>query len=630
MSVLKNQGMLSGVGLLVVAVLLLGVISVSNPLLRGLRLDLTENQLYTLSPGTRKVLAEIEEPVNLYFFLSRESAQGLPQINTYAQRVREMLQEMVEAAGGGVQLTEVDPQPFSDEEDRAVGFGVRGVPLNNGADKLYFGLAATNAVGEQDVVPFFQQSEEQLLEYDLSRLIYQLGQAAKPVVGLLSTLPMSGGFDPQRRQPIPAWTVVDQLRQFFDVRTLNNDMKVVPEDVGVLMLVHPSKLADSTRYAIDQFVLRGGKALVFVDAMAQTAQLAAMTGTENPPEQASSLDELFAAWGVELEVGQVLGDAQQALQVSLQHGQPPGYHYAVLGIRAPAINNDDVVSRGLRTVNVAMSGFLSRADTARTEFLPLLSSSNQSMPLEASRVFPGVSPALLQKGFKPTGKTYTVAARVRGNAKTAFPDGAPDGEAEDDDAIAKHVGESSEPINVIIVADTDLLTDQMWVRTQNFFGQRLATPWADNANFVINAVDNLLGSGDLIGIRNRASYSRPFERVDQLEREADQRFRAEEDELQNSLRETERKLSELQASKDDGSAVILSAEQREEIKRFQQEQVKTRKALRNVRHQLDKDIDRLGATLKFINIALVPLLLGIGVAVFSLIRRRAAAVEVTP
>jgi ABC-type uncharacterized transport system involved in gliding motility auxiliary subunit len=634
---------MSYASLAIVAVLLLAVIALSSFLLRGMRLDLTENQLYTLSKGTRAILSKIDEPIHLNFFYSEQIAQGLPSIHNYGKRVGEMLQEMAEVSHGKMEVTRIDPEPFSNEEDRAVQLGIQAIPLSNDNETLYFGLAASNAVGENAVIPYFSTDRQSLLEYDLSKLLYQLSQAKKPVVGLLSSLNVSGGFDAQRMQATPPWLTFDQLKQFFQVRKLEAKLKSVPEEVDLLLIVHPNQLSDSALYAIDQFVLAGKHAVVFVDPYAESA-VGGLGASSHPSSTQSDLKPLLQAWGVRYHADELVEDAKYALQVSFNPAEAPERHYAILGVRAASLDQDDVITQGLERINMGFSGALEPIKDAGTEFTPLIRSSDKAMTAPSSEVQTSENPIEMQRNFKATGKSYVLAARLSGKVKTAFPEGKPadepkkkeDGKmdddkqlksepnsAQEDDRKQNHLGQGM--INVVVVGDTDLLTDRLWVQFDEFFGRRVATPIADNADFLINAVDNLLGSSDLISIRSHAGYARPFDRVDALRLEAETQFRAKEQELQAHLRETEKKINSLQGQKSEAKgALILSAEQGEAIKGFQQELLTTRKELRNVRHALNKNIENLGTTLKLINILLIPLLISLGGVLWVIMRRKRA------
>lgn len=598
----------------------------SNVLLRGWRIDLTKNQLYTLSPGTRKVLQKIDEPIDLYLFFSNQESQGLPALRAYATRVTETLQEFAaHAPEGKLVLHVVDPIPFSEDEDRAEQFGLQAA--NVGDKNVYFGLAGSNSVGTTDTIPFFdpEPSKEAFLEYDLARLVYNLANPKKTVVGLLSGAPIGGSFDPQTQQPTQPWVIVEQARQVFDLRMVPASTLKIDDDINVLWVVHPAMLDDATQYAIDQFVMRGGHALIFVDPMAEI--LAASQEPGLAPAPSSNLDKLFKAWGVEFSAGKVVADNRYAL--GIRQGQRSVRHIGLLGLDMDAMSKDDVITSGLSTVNVGLAGYFKSAEGATSKLTPLLQSSTEAEPLPVMRFQFLPDPGDLLNGFKATGMQYTIAARLEGSLKSAFPDGPPkppEGrEAPVDDKLKVEHKASTDSANLVLVGDVDMLSDRLWAQVQNFLGQRLVNAFANNGDFVINALDNLSGSADLIGLRSRATYSRPFTTVDKLRRDADAKFRETEKELQAELSETERKLGELQAGRNDKSSMLMNSAQQEEIQRFLGEQVRIRQQLRSVRHELDQDINNLGTTLKVINILVMPIvLIGVLLLVAAARRRRAA------
>ena len=589
---------------LALVLLLAGFLAFSalNTLLFGrARIDLTENHLYSVSAGTREILRSIDEPIDLYFFFSEKSTSDIAPLRSYARRVRELLEEYVAESGGKLRLQVIDPEPFSDAEDRAAEFGLQAVPLDAGGQQVYFGLAASNAYGEQQVIPFFQQEKEEFLEYDLSKLVSALVVAKKPVIGLLSGLQITGGFDMMSSQPTPAWMVVDQLRQVFDVRTVAAQAENIDDDISTLMLVHPGALPEGTRYAIDQFVMRGGKLIAFVDPYCESARAGGNPMFEQAQTPtASSLPELFAAWGIDYDPARVVGDGATALQIQFAPDQPATPHIGFLGLGVDNLARGDVVTANLETLNLGFAGALSPATGATTTFEPLLSSSPQSELIDSTRMQTTRDPGALLKDFKPGGKVYTLAARVGGAAKSAFVGPLKEGQA--------HIADNPD-VHIIVIADADMLADRFWVQVQDFFGQRIATAWADNASFVQNAVENLSGNSALIGVRARGRFSRPFELVQQIRQGADTRYRQHADELQASLDETERRLEELQKSKEESKALVLSPEQERALLDFQQQKLRIRKELRDVRHRLDQDIEQLGAWLKFANIVLAPVLL---------------------
>ena len=598
----------------------------SNVLLRGWRIDLTNNQLYTLSAGTRKVLQKIDEPINLYLFFSNQETQGLPALRAYATRVTETLQEFAANAKGKLVLHVVDPIPFSEDEDRAEQFGLQ--PAMVGDKNVYFGLAGSNSVGTTDTIPFFdpEPSKEAFLEYDLARLVYNLANPKKTVVGLLSGAPIGGSFDPQTQQPTQPWTIVEQARELFELRMLPESTLKIDDDINVLWIVHPAMVDDATQYAIDQFVMRGGRALIFVDPMAEI--LAAgqePTGLAAPPS--SSLDKLFTAWGVEFSTMDVVADNRYAL--GIRQGQKSVRHVGLLGLDMEAMSKNDVITSGLGSVNVGLGGYFKAADGATSKLTPLLQSSTEAETLPVTRFQFLPDPGELLNGFKATGMQYTIAARLEGPLKSAFPDGPPkppEGrDAPVDDKLKTEHKASTDGANLVLVGDVDMLSDRLWVQVQNFLGQRLAQPFANNGDFVVNALDNLSGSADLIGLRSRATFTRSFTTVDKLRRDADAKFRETEKELQAQLSDTERKLGELQAGRNDKSSALMNSAQQEEIQRFLGEQVKIRQQLRAVRHELDQDITNLGTTLKVLNILVMPVvLIGLLLLVAAARRRKAA------
>jgi len=616
--------------LIALAVLFLGIVMLSNLGLRGMRVDLTQNKLYTLSPGTQRVLAELKEPVNLYFYFSREAAaKQAPLVMPYATRVREFLEELAARAGGKIHLVLIDPQPFSDDEDRAAEYGLQSLQTGGG-DALYFGLAGTNSTDGRSVIPSFQADREEFLEYDVAKLVNELGTPKKPVIGLMSSLGLQGRFNPMTGQMGEPWPIFTQLQELFTVRSLTADVDHIDKDVDVLMLVHPKALPPKTLYAIDQFVMRGGRILLFLDPSA-----GADTGGQDPSnplagmmaDHSSDLAPLLAAWGVDYDATKVIGDLQRGLEVRTSMQSPPVRHIGILGLGHDDMNQKDVVSASLDKVNLAMAGSVAARPGAKTTFEPLLQSSTGAAPIPAQRFNALTDPATLRDGFKPTGVRYALAARITGPVESAFPQGAPPDQKAAAGPPAAHLAKSPSA-NIVIIADTDLLMDYMWVQTREVFGQRVAQAFANNGDLVANILDNLSGTSALISVRGRATFSRPFERVEALRRQADDRLRGKALELQAELQQTETKLTELQSKRNDQSSLMLSPEQEAELKRFVAEKARVRKELRETQRGLDVDINRLNSWLKVINIAVAPLGVAVaGVIILVLRRRRRTAVS---
>ena len=616
-----NRKTLSGGALVVLIVLFVALILVVNVLFRGARVDLTENNLYTLSPGTKEILSSIDEPVNLTLFYSDKGTQGIPQLRTYATRVREMLEEMAARAGGKIRLEVVDPLPFSEDEDRASAQGLQAVPVGAGGETVFFGLAGSNSTNGHAAIPFFQPEKESFLEYDVAKLIHELSTTRKPVIGLVSGLPIGAGFDPATRQMREPWAVQQQLAQLFEVRELNaGALTSIDAEIGVLVLVHPKQLPEDAQYAIDQFVLRGGHLLVFVDPSAELDPAGA--DPENPQaamfaDHSSDLPKLFKAWGIDFDPKNVVLDRTRAVAVSVGQGRAPVRHAGIIGLTAAELNHEDVVTANLDSVNVSSAGYIGAAKDSAYTLVPLMQSSGDAMSAPADRLRMLPDPSALLADFEPSGERFVIAGRVEGRFKTAFPER----------SGAAHLVEAKEDGQIVIVADTDILADRLWVQVQNFLGQRIMNAFANNGDFALNAVDNLSGSSSLISIRGRATSQRPFTTVEAIRRNADDRFRIKEQELQRELQDTERRLAELQSSKSQEQAMILSPEQKSELENFLARKTEIRKELRDVRRSLDADIETLGTRLKFLNIVLMPLLvtaLAIGFAFWRSRRRRTA------
>jgi ABC-type uncharacterized transport system involved in gliding motility auxiliary subunit len=618
-------------GLLALAVLFLGVVMLSNLALRGMRLDLTQNRLYTLSPGTKQVLAELKEPINLYFYFSRDAAaKQSPLIMPYAARVREFLEEVTARAGGKIHLQVVDPQPFSEDEDRAAEAGLQPLQAGDGTGgSLYFGLAGTNSTDGRSVIPGFTPDREEFLEYDVAKLIQDLASPKKPVIGVVSTLPMQGQYNPMTGQMGDTWPILSQLEQLFTLRTLTTDLDHIDKDVDVLMIVHPKNFAPKTLYAIDQFVMRGGKILLFLDP-----DSGADTSGQDPQNpfagaaanRSSDLEPLLTAWGVAYDPTKVVADLDLGLEVRSSMQGPPTRHIGILGLRGDDMNKKDVDTASLDSINVATAGFLAPRTGATTKFEPLLMSSTSAAPLPAARFGPMTDPASLRDGFKPTGIRYAIAARITGPVSSAYPQGAPADQKPAAGPPIAHLAKSVGPANIVIVADTDMLMDYMWVQTRELLGQRIQQAFANNGDLIANALDNLGGSSALISIRGRATFTRPFERVEALKRRADDRLRAKVLELQSELQQTESKLTELQSKRNDQASLMLTPEQEQELKRFTAEKARVRKELRETQRGLDVEINRLDDWLKVLNIAVAPLAVALaGALILSLRRRRRAS-----
>ena len=625
-SPIKDSRVLGTTSLALAVVLFLAINVFTETAIKGVQFDLTEKSLYTLSDGTKETLAAVKEPITLRFFSTRQLTESTPGLTAYGERVQELLERYVALSNNLVKLELVDPEPFSPEEDRAVGFGLSGVPITEAGDLGYFGLAATNTTDDTDVIPFLTPQREQFLEYDLTRMINNLANPKKKVIALISGIPVDS--DPLKKYK--AWALIDQLRQFFEVRPQGLTPKIT-DDVDLLMIVHPFGLSDESKYAIDQYVLAGGKAMIFVDPHAEEGARSNQA-LRLPAGLGSHLPKLFKAWGIKFDRDKVLGDlkAGQRVQAGVDSfGRPIITRYVAWTTYGPEnINSSDVTTSQLRLVNFGTPGYFEIEEAATTMVEPLITSTEASGPFDAESVRRNPQPAEILKEFRPQNKTYLLAARVSGNVKSAFPDGPPKKNVKKDDDKKKdaatpkpHLKESVKPINLIAVADTDFMADLFWVQTQDLFGQQVVVPTANNADFIVNAADNLSGTSSLINLRSRGLSARPFELVQNIQNEAEDKYRAKERSLVKELEDVEKKMQELQNRERAKSAAVLSPEQQAEIAKFRARVLEIRQELRQVQLNLRRDIDNLDARLKVLNIAAVPAAVAILALLVAFVRR---------
>ncbi len=679
---MNSKTLFSTTGLLSIAVFLLFSVLIIS-LLPSVRIDLTEDNLYSLSDGTRNIVSSLDRPIELIFFYSDQATEDVPQIRSYANRVEELLEEIVLASNGNLSLRVVDPEPFSEDEDLATGFGIQSVPISQGGEEVYFGLVAVEDSGDEDVpmaarvsetMPLIRPDQEEFLEYEFMKLITRVENPDRQVVGLITELDIDGGFNPAFGQPTPAWMVMDIMRQLYEVRRVDIASGEIDEDIDILFIVHPEGLSDQMRYAIDQHVLRNGKAMVFLDPNAESMIERSQFGTRIPAGVSSDIPDLLSAWGVEYDSIKVLTDADLALRVMLGQGSRPIAHLGMLGIQRNGLTTEDVITSRLESINLASTGAIGPMEDAGTRFEPLIQSSNNAMLMDLGLFQDVDDPSVLFDEFESADQRFTIAARVSGAINTAFPDGAPvpeeaegaeddgqetaedageevaDQEAEaaagddaasadeqvevadsgdqdateaeeaDDEVVREHLVESAGDVNIILVADTDILSDRLWVQVAQFLGQRIPRPFANNGDFVINSLDNLSGGADLVSIRSRGRYSRPFTRVLDLQREADDRLRQEEAELLDTLSASEETLNELSQDEEGNPILQITPEVQQEIDRVNGEILETRRRLREVRFQLNADIERLGRNLMILNTFLVPFLLTVAALVLAYLR----------
>jgi len=642
---MKQKTLISGSGLVLAAVLAVAAIIVVNANLTSMRLDLTENGLFTLSRGSINIIRSLQEPITLDFYFSNKTLSGFPSVLSYGNRVRDLLREYEAESKGRIKLHVIEPEPFSEEEDQAVASGLQGAPVNTAGDLGYFGLVGTNAIDQQKTIPFFRNEREAALEYDITKLIYNLANPEKRVVGVISDLPLFGGMSPMQGMPPQQsrqWTIIDSMREFFDVKNLSGNLDKIGKDVNVLMVIHPKKLPEKTLYAIDQYVLGGGKAMFFVDPLAENDQTS--PNQQNAmvmPDKSSELQKLFDPWGIEIPEGKVVGDADNAMRVQTrsQRGPQDTLYLPWLELGAANLNHEDFSTSELETINMGSTGYLQLKKGSSLEITPLIRTGKNTMLIDGMMLMLQQDPESILQKFASENKVRTLAARFSGHVHSAFPNGIKDEDKDqkkDQDVDTKtdqkqDEAKTAQPaaqlkegdVNIVVVADTDILSDMFWVKSTNFLGMDIKQPFANNGDFIINSLDILSGNDDLISLRSRGEFSRPFTRVETIRRAAEAEFRDREKQLQDKLKQTEQRIQDLQQKTGD-SEVILSAEQNQEIDKFRREMLNTRKELRSVQHELQKNIERLGTELKFIDIALMPLLIMILAIGFWLYKNRTA------
>jgi ABC-type uncharacterized transport system involved in gliding motility auxiliary subunit len=640
----RTTNAIGSILLLLIAFVAINMIASSA--LRGARIDATQGSLYTLTAGSRNIARSPDEPITLNFYYSAKLAAGNSQLQSYAQRVREMLDEYARISAGKIKLTVIDPEPFTESEDQASTSGISPIPLNASGENLYFGLVGTNSADGKEVIPFFDPREEKLLEYNVSKLIYSLANPKKKVVGLIAGISIEGGFsmDPATRQPkqTKPWRIAADLKQTFEVKNLGKDVKEISKDIDILVVIHPKALSDQSLYAIDQYVLRSGKAIFFVDPNCDNDP----EGAGNPMmggggSKVSDLNKILNAWGVEVPAGKFAADIGTALTVpSGQRGETTeAVQY--LGMKEVNLSSEDPITSGIGRFNFGTAGFIRAYTPAPTKgpdgkdvpapaiankvtITPLAQTSASGAIMDAGMLqFP--DPSMLRKQYKPGTEKLTLAARLTGKVSSAFPAGRPAAEGEKPEDAAKlgkdHLAESKDAINVVLFADVDCLANMFWVRESELMpGMPIVQKFADNGDVFLNAVDNMCGSKDLLGVRARQESARSFTVVDDMQKRANERYRTEQEVLETKLQQTQQQINDLQGDKQGQNAFVLSPEQRKKIDEFQKEAVNTRKQLRQVKSSLRKDIESLGAQLKFINIGLIPVLVTLGALGLGFIR----------
>jgi ABC-type uncharacterized transport system involved in gliding motility auxiliary subunit len=594
------------------------------------RMDLTKEKAYTLSAGTRAILAKLDAPVKVHFYCTQgeNSTPGAIMLKNYAKEVEDLLGEYKQAAKGKLIIEKYNPEPDSDAEDSAHLDGVEGQMIGGsifgGGEKFYLGLAISYGMDQKVAIPFLSPDRERLLEYDISRAISQVFTPEKPVVGIMSPLPLFGmpsnpmmaRMGQQGEQP---WMIVNELKNDFKVKRVAMDVDKIDDDVKVLLVIHPRDITEKAQYALDQFVLRGGKMIAFLDplpALIDTKEQNQMFGAI--PNSGSNLDKLLKAWGISLESGKVVADMKYMLQVGGRGGQPTEAP-AILGLNKQALNNDDIVTSQIESVWLPFAGAFTGTPADGLKKTVLLKSTKESQLVDGFMA--NIAGENIIKEFKPSGTEYALAIRLTGKFKTAFPNGKPeekkdeekkDGEKKDEKTAEKKADDSlkegKENNSVILVADADMLSDRVALQpVQTLFGTQYA-PANGNFSFCQNAVEQLTGDNNLINVRSRATTSRPLTKIKDMEAAANERFQSEIKQLEDGAQEAQRKINELQqAKKDKDQRFVLSPEQQAELVKLRKQEADTRKHLKQVQKDLRKEVVSLQTRVKWVNILAVPI-----------------------
>lgn len=590
----------------------------------NLRWDATEDNLYSLSDGTRQILSDMKQDVTIKVFYSEDNVHIPVHIKTYARRMLDFLSEYEYYSDGRVKVETYNPEPDSEAEDWARKYGVKPINIPMG-DRLYFGLVAV-AADQEEVIPSIDPTREAHLEYDITRIISRLQSPTKPRIGIISDLPVFGSppMGMMQQQGQAPWLYVEELRKTYDVEQISSNSKdpLSPDDFDLLILHYAKNASPELLYAVDQYVLAGGNLIVFADPFSVS------DGAPGQPGQVKSAipTKLLSAWGVAMEENKVVVDFDYATRLRNQQNQVEN-NPVWLSVGPEGFNADEITTAELESMLLPAAGAITKLEDATYSYEPLIRSSKNSALTESFRAQFGTQG--LRRDFKPTVDQYDLAVRIQGAFKTAFPDGKPAGdkaETEDasDDADTADDGlkEGTERATIILVADADLLFDNFYVNQQNLFGFQIAQVFNDNLNFLLNAGEMLTGSESLISIRSRGKFERPFTRVEELEKKAQSRWLSREQELVRKVDETNRKLRQLEGQKDPSQEVIISEKQEAEIQKFQEEKRRIQEQLKMVRRNLRADIEALGTKLKFVNIFLVPLLVSFAGLGYALYRRK--------
>jgi len=627
---MKSKGLqtvlYSTVGVAAVALVLIGFNIITASFKE--RIDLTEEKAYTLSDGTRAILGRLDTPVKIRFYCT-QSEQSTPEtvyLKDYASRVDDLLEEFRQASAGRIVIEKLDPQPDSDAEDKARFDGIQQQMLSGG-EPFYLGLAVSMLDEKQTVE--LPPNRERLLEYDIARAISRVENPTKPVIGVMSALPIWG----QQANPMmmqmgqrgsDPWVILNELKNDFDVRRVEMTADKIDDDLNVLLVIHPKDITDEAQYALDQFVLRGGKLIAFLDAysVVDSRSQNSMMGGGMSMGSSSNLEKLLTAWGLTFETGKVVADVNLLMELGGRGGTPVR-QATWLSLTPSELDKDDVTTSEIDNLWVPMTGAFGGTPASGLTETVLFKSTADSQLVEGFMA--NMAPEQVLKDFKASGKEQALAVRLTGKFKTAFPDGPPRaaGDTNASPSSPASLKESSDDGSVILVGDADMLYDSFAVRKMESPFGTMAMAMNANLTFAQNCVEQMAGDQNLIKVRSRAVRNRPFEVVRKKEAEANAKFQAEIAKLEEKLQETQRRLNDLQAQKQDSNQrFILSPEQEKELVDFQKQEAEARKQLKQVRKELNKEIDSLKNTVKWVNILTMPVLVSVFGIVLAVVKSK--------
>ena len=622
-----KKALLSVTGLVILFLILVLVNIMAS--YANVRWDATEDKSYSLSQGTRSILGFMTQPVMVKFFYSQSNPHIPANIKLYVRRVKDFLTEYVRESNGMIKLEMIDPRPDSDEEEWAQKYGLQPVQAPGG-EPITFGLVFT-ASDQEETIAWLDPSKEQLLEYDFTRIIQGLQNPEKKRVGIITSLPVfgSGARAPRSGQPpSPEWVFVTEMKKIYDVQEIKPAVRLIDPSLDLLMVVFPKNMGPQLEYAIDQYVLTGGNALVFVDPLCVSYR----SGRQQDfmRSSGSALDQVFKAWGVRMDSAKVIADYGQPTQVRTSNTTTEE-NPLMISARGEAFNREDIITVGLESMLFPVAGAIERVEEKDEggsikdyTFETLVDSSEDAAVVDVFKAFLGAD--AVKKDFVPAKKRFNVVVRVRGTFKTAFPDGPPKPDSSDvppvDETKYPQLKDGKKPATLVIVSDADMLADNFYVQRRNFFGMAVSEMYNDNLNFLSNSSEILTGSDDLIGLRSRGKIERPFTVVLELKKRAKAQWLNKEKELVRQIEETNQKLQKLESEKDVTQKMIISPQQEAEVKKFKEQKQQISRELKQVRKNLASDIETLGATLKGFNIFLMPLLVSIVGICFAFYRQR--------